>query len=134
MKPRAAAARGFSLLEVLVALAIMAFSLGALYESIGRSTRQLHISDRTERATLWAQSLMARWPESGAGGWNDGGETPDGFDWRVRSARALNAEEAGQPVDLYEVEIVVGWADGGRRRSVTLATLLPQATSRSGLR
>jgi len=126
-KLRRRSERGFSLLEVLVALAIMALSLGVLYQSIGSATRGVQIADRTERAGLWARSLLARWPERGNGGWNESGGTLDGFGWRVSSA-PLPGDDGlrGGNFDLYEVEIVVGWQDGEKVRSVRVYSILPQ--------
>ena len=118
--------RGFSLLEVLVALAVMALSLGVLYQSVGTSTRGVQIADRTERATLWAGSLLARWPERGSGGWNEDGRSVDGFGWQVRS-EALG-EDAGRigMVDLYAVEVIVAWRNGFSERNVRIYSILPQ--------
>ncbi len=126
-KMRRGSERGFSLLEVLVALAIMALSLGVLYQSIGSATRGVQIADRTERASLWARSLLARWPERGSGGWNENGGTLDGFGWRVRSAPIASDDGLqGGKFDLYEVEVVVGWQDGNKARSVRVYSVLPQ--------
>ncbi|MCB1886641.1 MAG: prepilin-type N-terminal cleavage/methylation domain-containing protein [Rhodocyclaceae bacterium] len=117
---------GFSLLEVLVALAIMALSLGVLYQSMGSATRGAQVADRTERASLWATSLLARWPERGRGGWQDSGTTPDGYAWQVTSAPSGDRIEGYPSLDFYEVEVVVSWGDGQRARSVRLHTIRPQ--------
>jgi len=49
---------GFSLLEVLVALAILAMSLGVLYQAAGGSVRNVQTVEHRMRAILLAQSLL----------------------------------------------------------------------------
>lgn len=55
-----AARRGFTLLEVLIALAILSLALGALYQGYALSLRQEAVAEREEAATALAQSLLAR--------------------------------------------------------------------------
>ncbi|MGQ0591933.1 MAG: type IV pilus modification PilV family protein, partial [Gammaproteobacteria bacterium] len=59
-------ARGISLLEVLVAFAIMALALGLLLRIFGTGLRSSAAAERYSAATLWAESLMAgagsTWP------------------------------------------------------------------------
>ena len=82
LRPRAG---GFSLLEILVAFAIMALSLGALYKVMGNSARQAgHLSSQ-EGAVLLAESLLSAYSTIPADGVRDAG-TSAGFEWQVSSA------------------------------------------------
>ena len=51
--------RGLTLLELLVAVAIMAMSLALLYRVMGGGARAVGKLDATQRAVVLAQSLMA---------------------------------------------------------------------------
>ena len=65
------AQRGFTLLEVLVALAVLATSMGAVIQAVGEYTRnQAYLRDRTfaewvARNQLLAVQLEQRWPSVG---------------------------------------------------------------------
>jgi general secretion pathway protein I len=68
---RRAAASGFTLLEVLVALAVLALSLGAVIQAVGDYTRnQAYLRDRTfaewvARNQLASVQLSGQWPSVG---------------------------------------------------------------------
>ena len=49
---------GFSLLELLVAFVIMAFSLGMLYQAAGGTVRSLGDTEQQLRASMLAQSVL----------------------------------------------------------------------------
>jgi len=51
--------RGYSLIEVIVAFALLAMALTLLLGTLSGGTRQLRKADEATRATLHAQSLMA---------------------------------------------------------------------------
>ena len=115
---------GFSLLEVLVAFAIMALALGILYQAAGGSARGVTGAARDTRAVLLAQSLLAlhdRVPKEGLG---ESGTTEDGFTWQLSSSPAAGSVENPQ-WELHEVTARVGWRDREREREFTLVTLLP---------
>lgn len=64
--------RGFTLLEVLVALAVLALALGAIVQAAGSSANQLaYLRDQTLAGwvavnQLNAQLLETRWPDAGS--------------------------------------------------------------------
>ncbi len=118
--------RGFSLLEVLVAFAILSVSLGVLLQVFANGLRNAGISDDYTRATLYAESILAA----------IGTEVPlfDGersgpvnaqFSWRS----VISAYSEGLPdvekirVRAYRVEVEVSWAGLIQTRSVRLETL-----------
>lgn len=121
-----AQARGFSLLELLVALSIMALSLAMLYRSMGSSARQAGQMDVQQRAVLLAQSLLASRDAVTGSGWNQEGED-GGYVWRVRSTPyATPASATPDTVRLHEVHLTVEHADDVRPLLLELVTLLPE--------
>ena len=56
---RAERSRGFSLLEMLVAMSILAMSLGALYQAVSGATRNVRSDERYAYAIELARSLIA---------------------------------------------------------------------------
>lgn len=116
---------GFTLLELLVALAVMGMSLGLLYRASGGAVRNVGAIEQLQQAMLVAQSLRALRDDVPEQGWNATGRSV-GHDWQVRSAPYdAGSADAGQ-VPLHEVQIVVRWDDAGQARAFELWTLLPQ--------
>ena len=124
---------GFSLLELLVAFVIMAFSLGMLYQASGGTVRSLGDTDQQLRATVLAQSVLNARDSVPEAGWNESGQSA-GFSWRVSSAPFRTDVTDPKVPPLQQVDIVVGWNDGRGPRQIELSTLLPQARPPAGPR
>jgi general secretion pathway protein I len=124
---------GLSLLELLVAVAIMAMGLGLIYQSSLSSVRAASDLAWQQRASLLAQSLLDARDGVPAAGWHEAGRSAD-IDWRVDSAPlplppGLNT---GTP-PLHEVTIVLEWPGrAGGARQMQLRTLLPQLRPQPG--
>ncbi len=117
--------RGLTLLELLVAFAIMAMSLGLLYRILGGSASSVGQIERTQRAVVLAQSLLALRDTVPEDGWQEAGESA-GYQWHIRSA-PYPTEYTGPTIPLlHEVGISITWMEGGRQRSLELTTLRPQ--------
>lgn len=115
---------GFSLLEVLVAFAIMALALGVLYQALGGSLRGVGAAGDSTRAVLLAQSVLELYDVVPPEGLTEDGVTDDGLVWELRSAPFPVAIENPQ-WELHEVVARVRWQDRGRDREFALTTLLP---------
>lgn len=116
---------GFSLLELLVAFAIMAMSLGLIYKSMGASTGSVRDLALHQQATMLAETLLNTRDSVTDQGWNDSGEYAS-FSWRVTSQSFASTISAPEAVRLHEINITISWREGIQSRQLELQTLLPQ--------
>lgn len=116
--------RGFSLLETMVAIAILGIALGGLYSAATGATRNVRADERFAYAVELGRSLLANHTQVPRSGFADNGITAGGFKWSV-TTRAAPTDRAGlAPGVLQEIEIVVSWADGLRDRSIQLDSVV----------
>ncbi len=118
-------ARGFTLLEVLVALAIMGMSLGLLFRAGGGTLRHIGTIEHLQKAILVAESLSELHDSVPEQGWNEAGRSA-GYAWQVTSAPYEDGSTDIGRVPLHEVRIIVAWSDGGQPRTFERTTLLPE--------
>ena len=117
-------ARGFSLLEMVVAMAILALALAALYQAASGATRNVRTDERYAYAVELARSLLANHAVVPIAGLQDSGETAGGFAWRV-AARTVDLPRSALPAgSLQEIEVSVSWKDGVRTRQVALNSVV----------
>lgn len=116
---------GFSLLEVLVAFAILSMSLGVLYQAFSNSLRNVGASGDYSRAMIIAEArlaeAMAEVPISEGG---DHGEVDERYKWEVTVQRYEYAEEEfASRFTPYQIQVMVSWRDGKHTREYQLSTL-----------
>ena len=133
---------GFTLLEILIAFSIMAFSLAALYKASGNNVQQLTRAQVQIRAASLAHSLMALRDTVPASGWSASGVSAE-FQWVIASSRYTgpldlpdtkpdsNTGTAGLPggpalVPLHQVEYTIEWREDTGVRQLKWRTLLPE--------
>jgi general secretion pathway protein I len=131
MTARASGQRGFSLLELLVAFVIMAFSLGMLYQVSGGTVRALGDTEQQQRAAILAQSVLNSREAVPEAGWNEAGESA-GLSWRVSSAPFARPVTDSRAPPLHQLSVVVGWNGRGGARTLELTTLVPQLGPMTG--
>ncbi len=124
--------RGYTLLEVIVAFALLALALTLLLGTLSGAARQVRGSSDAARAALYAQSLLA---QVGAGeaiapGQQDGEFEEGRYRWQLRIApwRDPAIAAARQQVDpnaagLFEVTLAVQWGDAGPGQRLQLRSL-----------
>lgn len=125
-----AAARGFTLLEVLVAFALLALSLGVLMQIFSGTMRNAERVRETAQATTLAQSLLAAaGVESRLDAGTRSGELDGKYRWQISAVPyALGDEMVPKTpgaVELWEVAATVEWPDATGRtpHRLMLATL-----------
>ena len=114
---------GFTLLEVVVALAIMAIALGVLYRAVGGGVRTVGDLSAYSRAVAVGESVLQMRDSVPAEGWNESGQW-EGFRWSVASAPYEPGIDAVVP--LHRVRVDVAWSDGLRERNFLLVSLRPE--------
>ena len=124
---------GFSLLEILVAFAILALALGVLLRIFGGAGRIAGTADEYSRAIVLAESLMAAAGiETPLEPGETRGELDDTYRWNLRVEPYEWDPRGGAPnwgFKPYWVELTVEWGDPEDPRAFDLKTLrlLPDA-------
>jgi type II secretory pathway pseudopilin PulG len=129
---RRRAGGGFTLLETLVAITLLALLFGALMPVFQQGLSALSSADRHGRAVLLAQSLLEQ-ASAGASSEGAAGEGEEG-DYRWVLAREPFAADDGGPTTaedgplrLVRLSVTVTWPGGGE--GVRLATLALEPAS-----
>jgi len=116
---------GFSLLEVLVAFAILSMSLGVLYQAFSNSLRNVGTSGDYTRAMIIAEARLAEvMAEVPLNVGSDQGEVDNRYQWKTMVQRYdYTGENIVSEFIPYQVEVVVSWQDGKTTRQYDLTTL-----------
>lgn len=116
--------RGFTLIEVLVAFAILAMALAAMFQLFSGGLGAIGTAERYSMATMLARSVLddvgAEIPLIPG---EQGGDLDDGFSWLVRIERSatINAVPSAEQLYVpYDVAVEISW---GRGHTFTLRTL-----------
>lgn len=131
--------RGFSLLEVLIALLIAGLALASAFQAAGAGMRATTTAQRYQEAVSRARSHLDGLSVNLVAGVQEG-DDGGGFHWRmaVRPIDATGKRDAtGHPVGdketlvvtLYAASVWITWKEGSQTRSVRLdsARLLTSA-------
>ncbi|NPU14542.1 type II secretion system protein [Bradyrhizobium sp. 83002] len=116
---------GFTLVEVLVALAMLSVGLALVMSLFSTGLSRTGMAERVAGAVALAQSLMAQVGNSIPlrTETRDGAEA-NGYRWRLamQPYRPVQGGDA-RPVELYQVSVEIGWQEGQDPRSYALSTL-----------
>lgn len=133
--------RGYSLLEVIVAFAVLGVALSLLLGALSGGTRQVRWAADSGRAVLHAQSLL---DEVGVGevlapGQRDGEFESGRYRWVLDVApyadrdRPPVVQQDPYAPQLLQLRLLVTWGEGGPRERLQLETLRLVQPDPSGL-
>jgi general secretion pathway protein I len=116
---------GFTLVEVLVALVILALALGSCFGVLSAGTAQAERAGREQAALSLGQSTLERVGSDiplSAG--SVAGTTQDGYAWAVSIAPRGNADGRLPGTFIgFDTTITVSWQERGAQRSLSIQTL-----------
>jgi general secretion pathway protein I len=115
---------GFTLLEVLVALALLGIAVTAILQLFSANLKSISASEEYVAGSLEAQSKMQEvleGTEFSEKSWN--GITNNGYRFQVSVSDTLKERAETLPVKLVAVEVKVYWTQGTMEKSLTLKTL-----------
>ena len=123
--------RGYTLIEVVVAFAVLALALTLLLGTLSGAAKQVRWADEAGRAALHAQSLL---DQTGVGealqpGHRDGDFEDGRYRWTLDvvpyqdpTRRDLQPLDPGAP-RLLQLSLAVQWGEGGPRQRLQLQSL-----------
>lgn len=136
---RAAAEAGFTLLEVVVAVAIAGLALVGLFQAGSGGLFAVDTAARAEEALQRAQSHLAAVGRDAALVEGElSGDDGGGYHWRLQVQPAAQRQGVAadgvtpQNATLYSVLVSISWQSRGHERAVTLQTLRLGAGSAGG--
>ena len=117
--------RGFTLIEILIALTMFAVIGGGLLQLFHQGLRTARLADDRAHAVLLARSKLTelqafQYLQPGT----LSGSFDDGFRWQARLSLAEPTGRRAMRVLPLETDIVVSWGEGPDTRSFRLRSLL----------
>lgn len=116
--------RGFTLLEVLVALALLGIALVVIFQLFSANLHAVASSEDYVAAVSKAESLMREvlaLEEFEEEAWSD--RTEDGYQYEVAVEKSAEKRTELLNAELWNVKLKLRWQQGAKNRSITLTTL-----------
>jgi len=123
---------GLSLLEMVVAMAVLGIALGGLYKAASGATRNIRADERYAYGVELGRSLIANYSQIPATGLQEEGETEGGFRWEVSAVPVDFGRSGLTPGSLQAMEVTVAWSDGSKDRRIQLHTIVEGVASEEG--
>ena len=132
---------GFTLLEVLVALAILGIAITVVLQLFAANARALSASGNYLEASLAGEAKLREIVETGTlteASWSE--ITAEGYRLEAAVVEVEKERTDTLPLRLMEVSVTLGWSWGSKNRQITLRTFKtiererPASTVTPGLR
>jgi type II secretion system protein I len=119
-----ASQQGFTLLEVLVALAVLATAVTIVFQLFSAGLRNISASEDYVSAALRAETRMREIlgnDELSENSWTE--STQDGYRFAINVTKTLQEKTDSLSVEVLEVALAVTWTKNLRERTLNLKTL-----------
>ena len=116
---------GFALIEILVAVSVLAISLVVILQLFSGGLKSRKLSEEYARGVFHAREKMAEiLLEPGLSERETEGQFEDEYQWQAVITRvASDEDEEKMPVDLLNVTVSITWRDGEKEKSFSIDTL-----------
>jgi type II secretion system protein I len=115
--------KGFTLLEILVALAILATAVTIIFQLFSAGLRNIAVSEDAVSAAVRAEAKMREIlsnEELAEDSWTE--TTPDGYTFAVSITGALQQKTDSLPVEVLEIDLAITWTKNSKERLFRLKT------------
>jgi general secretion pathway protein I len=123
--PRSNAEGGFALIEILVAVSILAISLVVIFQLFSGGLKSRKLSEEYARGVFHAREKMAETlliPALSQG--ETEGEFEDGYEWQMTITPIPSEEDEEKlSVGLLNIRIRITWHEGEKKKSFGVDTL-----------
>lgn len=119
----AASSKGFTLLEILVALAILATAVTIIFQLFSASLRNIGVSEDVVSASVRAEAKMREVlsdEELSENSWTE--TTTDGYTFTVNIIEALQEKTDSLPVQVLQIDLAITWIKNAKERTLRLKT------------
>jgi general secretion pathway protein I len=115
---------GFTLLEVLVAMAILGIAITVVLQLFSADLRAISVSEDYVSAVTRAEAKMREILSDDKLSEESSGETiEDGYRMDVSASDAIKERTDGLQVRILEIDLTVHWTRGTKEKSLTLRTM-----------
>lgn len=118
-----ASSKGFTLLEILVALAILATAVTIIFQLFSAGLRNIAVSEDVVSAAVRAEAKMREVlsnEELIENSWTE--TTTDGYTFAVNITEALQEKTDSLPVQVLQIDLAITWTKNSKERSLRLKT------------
>jgi type II secretion system protein I len=115
--------KGFTLLEILVALAILATAVTIIFQLFSAGLRNIAVSEDVVSAAVRAEAKMREVlsnEELTENSWTE--TTTDGYTFAVNITETLQEKTDSLPVQVLQIDLAITWTKNTRERSLRLKT------------
>jgi len=117
--------KGFALIEILVAVSVLAISLVVIFQLFSGGLKSRKLSEYYTRGVFHAREKMAEillTPDLLEG--ETQGEFEDAYEWQAVITRVVSDDnEEKLPVNLLNIKIRINWREGEKEKSFVIDTL-----------